>query len=255
MRAVRASRFDRREALRPPPAARPSMLPGAQGSTLKRSFLATMTRQTLQTPLSILFVGLVMIIIMLFADSGAHPGAAPRQQTYPGVTETVDPVYPEPGTPTAPTPTTTQPTGTTSTPAPTRAAPAGSTSTPTAGTPQATSTPTSAPTARPAPTITPAPTAILPTATPTSELVCLPGAPTIITGAGPPRAGFLLLFDGRPVSGGTVEPDGRFSITLIVGNEAPGTYDVVVQVRGTRQVLREITCDVPATPNNVVFTR
>jgi hypothetical protein len=73
--------------------------------------------------------------------------------------------------------------------------------------------------------------------------------PVEISGTGPPRAAYLLYFGQRAVSGGSVGPDGRFRITLVVGSERAGTYTVTVQVRGTKQVLRSFTCLVPeATP-------
>ena len=85
------------------------------------------------------------------------------------------------------------------------------------------------------------------TPTPLGELQCPPGVPVEINGEGPPRAPYLLYFGDRVVSGGSVEPDGRFSIALIVGNEREGTYEVTVRVRGTPQVLRRLTCTVPPT--------
>jgi len=85
------------------------------------------------------------------------------------------------------------------------------------------------------------------TPTPLGELQCPPGVPVEISGEGPPRAPYLLYFGDRVVSGGSVEPDGRFSISLIVGSERDGTYEVTVRVRGTPQVLRQLTCTVPPT--------
>jgi hypothetical protein len=125
----------------------------------------------------------------------------------------------------------------TSTPTPTR------TITPGSGrpaTPSVTRTPIAAPpTAEPIATPTPLPT-------PDNALTCVPGAPVVITGDGPPRAAFLLYFDQRPVSGGSVDPYGRFETTLIVGNERAGVYPVTVRQRGTPHVLRKLTCSVPA---------
>jgi hypothetical protein len=68
----------------------------------------------------------------------------------------------------------------------------------------------------------------------------------LITGQGPPRAAFLLYFGQRVVGGGSVSVSGSFSIPLVVGHERPGSYPVVVRVRGSEQVLRELTCEVPA---------
>jgi hypothetical protein len=70
-----------------------------------------------------------------------------------------------------------------------------------------------------------------------------------ITGQGPPRAAFLLYFGQRVVSGGSISVDGHFSIKLVVGHERPGAYPVTVRIRGTRAVLRELTCEVPAPPS------
>jgi hypothetical protein len=67
----------------------------------------------------------------------------------------------------------------------------------------------------------------------------------LITGQGPPRAAFLLYFGQRVVGGGSVSLNGGFSIPLVVGRERPGTYPVIVRVRGSEQVLRELTCEVP----------
>jgi hypothetical protein len=67
----------------------------------------------------------------------------------------------------------------------------------------------------------------------------------LITGQGPPRAAFLLYFGQRVVGGGSVSVTGSFSIPLVVGRERPGSYPVMVQVRGTEQILRELTCEVP----------
>jgi hypothetical protein len=39
--------------------------------------------------------------------------------------------------------------------------------------------------------------------------------------------------------------NGRFALKLIVGQERAGEYKVTVRVRGTSQVLRQVTCSVP----------
>jgi hypothetical protein len=83
------------------------------------------------------------------------------------------------------------------------------------------------------------------TPTPSNTLVCTPGERVLITGQGPPRAAFLLYFGQRVVGGGSVSITGSFSIPLVVGRERPGTYPVMVRVRGSEQVLRELTCEVP----------
>ena len=127
------------------------------------------------------------------------------------------------------------------------------------GTPTVTPTPTLSPTSltgvatlAPSPTLL-APTAppqqLAPTETPTAipddALICFPGQPLVITGDGPARAAFLVYFGQRVVSGGSVTPSGRFATTLIVGRERAGVYPVTVRVRGTAQVLLEISCAVP----------
>lgn len=96
------------------------------------------------------------------------------------------------------------------------------------------------------------------TATPTIDLnnrVCAPGTTVDISGQGPAKAGFLVYFDDRVVSGGTVRRDGRFDISLVVGNEGEGSYPVEVRVRGTRTVLAEFTCRVPATTPTPIAPR
>jgi hypothetical protein len=69
--------------------------------------------------------------------------------------------------------------------------------------------------------------------------------PIEIAGDGPPRAPLLLYFAERPVGGGSVAPNGRFALKLIVGQERAGEYMVTVRVRGTSRALRQITCAVP----------
>jgi hypothetical protein len=134
-----------------------------------------------------------------------------------------------------------------------------STSTVGVGTPTLTRTPVLSPTSltgvatlapspiQPTPTAVPQPPA--PTETPTvipdDALTCFPGQPLVITGDGPARAAFLVYFGQRVVNGGSVTPSGRFATTLIVGRERAGVYPVTVRVRGTAQVLIEISCAVP----------
>ncbi len=83
------------------------------------------------------------------------------------------------------------------------------------------------------------------TPTPANNLVCTPGEPVEIAGKGRQEAAFLPYFGKRPVSGGSVAEDGRFSITLVVGRERPGPHSVTVRLRSGGDVLRELTCDVP----------
>ncbi|HET9221227.1 MAG TPA: hypothetical protein VFO07_01925 [Roseiflexaceae bacterium] len=100
--------------------------------------------------------------------------------------------------------------------------------------------------ATPLPTTTPAPLQT-PTAipTPSDGVMCPPGAEIVFTGEAPPRTALLLAFEQRIVGGGSADAGGRFRIPLAVGNERPGYYVVKVQVRGTKQVLRQWTCIVP----------
>jgi hypothetical protein len=94
-----------------------------------------------------------------------------------------------------------------------------------------------------APTTPPTPTATLEL---TGNVVCTPGQRLTISGAGPPRAPILLYFGRRIVGGGSVGPDGTFSLPLQVGAERGGDYPVAVRVRGSGQVLTEFMCAVPA---------
>lgn len=80
------------------------------------------------------------------------------------------------------------------------------------------------------------------------RLVCAPNQPVEITGSGPAYAAFLLYFGERAVSGGTVDAEGNFVITLIVGRERPGPHTVSVRLRGDGTQLRELICDVPYPP-------
>ncbi len=67
-----------------------------------------------------------------------------------------------------------------------------------------------------------------------------------ITGTGTPFAPILLYFGQRIVGGGSIDSDGRFSIPLVVGEERNGNYVVRVKVRGSPEIIRELTCTVPA---------
>jgi hypothetical protein len=91
---------------------------------------------------------------------------------------------------------------------------------------------------------------------PDDALTCYPGQPLVISGDGPPRAAFLVYFGQRVVSGGSVAQSGRFATTLIIGRERAGVYPIVVRVRGTSQVLLELSCAVPdVTPTFVPRAR
>ena len=104
--------------------------------------------------------------------------------------------------------------------------------------------------APPPPTDTPAPPppTAPPTATPTPlGPPCAPGAAIAIDGQGLPQAGYLVYFNGRAVTGGTIGRDGRFRAVLVIGQEAPGAYPVVIRLRDApRNVLALFTYTVGA---------
>ena len=202
-----------------------------------------MVRQNIAAPLSVLLAG-VVVIVMLLVGGGPGTSATGRAQTgytaaeltatataltataYAGPSDTAEASATTSATITATTTSTVtnQATGT-------------------AATAGATPTPTLAPTATSPAAL--APPTETPTATPSSELSCVPGVPVEIAGQGPPRTAYLLYFGERAVGGGTVEQDGTFLAKLVVGQERAGTYDVAVRVRGTGQLLRQVSCAVP----------
>jgi hypothetical protein len=233
-----------------------------------------MSRQKKAGTISALFVGLLVLIVLL-ANIDTRVSAIARMQN-PTVTLTpcddnVDDGecsdYRDQLTNTAELATqtaTAMGTSTAGTPTATTTTTAG------VGTPTVTPTPVLSPTSvtgvatlAPSPiqpTPIPTPQQLAPTETPTvipdDALTCFPGQPVVITGDGPARAAFLLYFGQRVVSGGSVTPSGRFATTLIVGNERAGVYPVTVRVRGTAQVLLEISCAVPdVTPTLVPRAR
>ena len=201
-----------------------------------------MQQTSLLTPLSLLASGCVLIVLLITGPQTNSPvEATVRNQAYPAAT-----AYPLPAASTTITPTVAS-TVTTRTVQPTVV--------------QATPTAILRPTANSAVTPT---TVVVPTAmrTPTPPLTrasaptpiaddstrsCLPAVPVTISGDGPANAGFLVVFNQRIVSGGTVRSNGKYSIDLIIGNEAAGTYPVEVRVRGSRQLLTAFTCQVNAT--------
>jgi hypothetical protein len=198
------------------------------------------------SPISVLVAG-VVVIFMLLMGADPQTAATPRaQDDYPAQTATtVAMLTATAGGYVAPT------TQSQATSAPTVGSSNSATSTPTR-TVTATVTPTNTPTLEATATdeveepVPPTATrAVTPTATPSDGLACVPGEPIEIAGEGPPRAAYLLFFGERPVGGGTVEPDGTFLAKLVVGQERAGSYDVTVRVRGTQQVLREVTCAIP----------
>ena len=204
-----------------------------------------MSRQNIAAPLSVLLAGVVVIIMLLLgggpstaATGRAQTGYTPAEQTATASALTATAAYLAPSAQGQPsvTPTTTITAVVTSTVTPQ--------TTNTATVASATPTPTLAPT-EPSPADLAPPTEA-PTATPSNELSCVPGVPVAIAGQGPPHTAYLLYFGERAVGGGTIEQDGTFLAKLIVGQERAGTYDVTVRVRGTGQLLRQVTCAVPA---------
>ena len=201
-----------------------------------------MQRTSLLTPLSLLASGCVLIVLLITGPQTNSPvEATARNQAYPAAT-----AYPLPAASTTITPTVAS-TVTTRTAQPTTVQ----------TTPTATLRPTTnsavTPTVTLAPTVVRTPTPPLTRAnaatpiTDDSSRSCVPAVPVIISGGGPANAGFLVVFNQRIVSGGTVRSNGTYSIDLIIGNEAAGTYPVEVRVRGSRQLLAAFTCQVPAT--------
>lgn len=223
-----------------------------------------MRRTSIWTPLSVIISGAILIALMAFAEpqrgaaqveNPAYPtGTAEAYQTQTATALTATAYAAPSGSPgvRTPTATTRTPTATTRTPTATTRTPTvgtgGSTRTPT-GTPADPNTGGISPTATTTATASPTGEATPGTPTPTPQgnvLTCVPGETVTITGQGPTNAGFLLYFDERIVSGGTVRADGTFAIGLRVGNEAAGRYLVEVRERGNRKLLKVITCDVPA---------
>ncbi len=129
-------------------------------------------------------------------------------------------------------------------------------------TPTDTAIPTETATPFPTDTATPEPTVptltFTPSATPTIGPNCLAERQVRIAGFGPPNTPVLIYFGDRAVGGGVTDRSGNFVITLIMGREAPGLYDVTVRVRGTNQELRppivSIICVVPGTPTATPVT-
>jgi hypothetical protein len=223
------------------------------------------------SPISVLLAG-VIVIILLLASSGANTGAITRRQNgtptwtpcgagdnecidiqdeatanaatatktasgYPAGTSSA---YLPPGQRTSVVTGTSTITSTTGTPA------AGGTLTPTGGTPTLTrSANPGGSTALPSEVTQPDEAIATLSPTPIDAFTCTPGVPIEIAGDGPPRAPLLLYFGERSVGGGSVAANGRFALKLIVGQERAGDYTVTVRVRGTSQVLRQVTCSVP----------
>jgi hypothetical protein len=97
-----------------------------------------------------------------------------------------------------------------------------------------------------APSETRGPTVAQPTSTPVDGAVaCIPGTKVEIKGRGPRSTPLLLYFNGRAVGGGVSDAGGNYRLTLNVGPERAAFYPVEVRVRGTRQLVRQLTCLVP----------
>lgn len=192
-----------------------------------------MPRHNLRSPIGVLVVGLILIW-MLLIRSAQSTSAIGDLQPYPGYPAQTTPTTAANSTAPATLPTTTATTNTLATAIPTAT--------------KATAITTRVPT-RPLANNAPAATPVVPTATAlpvlVSELTCAPGATIEINGESPPRAALLLYFGQRVVGGASADPNGRFVIPLIVGRERAGEYVVTVRVRGTRQLVRELTCIVP----------
>jgi hypothetical protein len=201
-----------------------------------------MSRQNLANPITVLLAGVIVIAMLLVA---ADPRTAANERAQEDTTPTTeDYPYPSPGASASSTVTGTRtPTVTPGTVTPSATATRQTAATPTGQQTALTDT-AATETAELAESDTPTTT---PTATPSNQLACVPGVPVEIAGAGPPRAAYLIYFGDRAVGGGSIEADGTFHARLIVGQERAGDYDVTVRVRGTQQVLRQITCSVPAT--------
>jgi len=95
------------------------------------------------------------------------------------------------------------------------------------------------PTATLTPTLTPVPP------TPTPGPLCIVGEPFEITGRGPASTGLLLLFDKRPVGGGSTDASGRYRLVLRVGNEQSGRHLISIRTRPANELIRQFTCIVP----------
>jgi hypothetical protein len=242
-----------------------------------------MSRHNMTSPISVLLAG-VIVIILLLASSGANTSAITLQRsatstwtpcndddndcidlqdnataTAQSLTETAND-YPPEDTSAAypPSGDTSVVTGTTTvtTTSGTGTAAARGTPTPIRGTPTVAGSPNAGATSSaPGDATQPEEGTATASPTPVDALTCAPGVPVEIAGDAPPRAPLLLYFAERPVGGGSVAPNGRFALKLIVGQERAGEYKVTVRVRGTSQVLRQVTCSVPnATPTPLAST-
>lgn len=220
-----------------------------------------MSRQSLLVPVGVLLIGLLLIGQMLVRPNPRSNAQTTTQTSTQATTQpTTQPTatdYPAPTTQpsTVAYPIATRPSGNNQRPTATGIAQSTRTPIPTLVTTPIPAPPqptvAAPPTDTPPPSATPAPTntpTITPTPTPTPDpnrLSCAPGRDIVITGSGPANAGVLIRFAGRVVGGGSIESTGQFALTLVIGREEPGSHRVTVEVRGTRQVLRSVICDVP----------
>lgn len=122
------------------------------------------------------------------------------------------------------------------------------------GTPTATRTATSqgaSTTSGPTDTSLPTPTPPIPADAPI--LICVPGERVEITGETRPSTPLIVYFDRRAVGGGTSSGTGSYLLRMQIGDEAPGLYLVEVRERGSRALIQQLGCDVPAfTPTATV---
>jgi hypothetical protein len=223
------------------------------GPPAKRGTAEIMLRRSITLPLSVICAGLVVVLLLLAAPSAGTRVAAQDDQAYIYATQTAQAGQSNPYIPPAvtavstasATPGATPPSGQ---PTP---RPGASPAIPTRSVPQF--SPTVAP--APSPTVAPPTLESAPTPTPTpappTALTCESGEPLVVSGFGRPRAGFLVAFDGIAVAGGSVGPDGRFSLTLLVGDVASGAHTVIVTDRDSRGLLLKLTCAATRTPTPV----
>lgn len=79
-------------------------------------------------------------------------------------------------------------------------------------------------------------------------ILCPPGQPTLLSGAGSARSGILLSWDGQVIGGGVVRADGHWQLPVQPAADAPsGDYAVMVTQRDSGQVLATWTCHVDNT--------
>lgn len=142
---------------------------------------------------------------------------------------------------------------------PTATSTATRTTTTTVGSPAAaTSTPTRTAASTAQATVSPAADTSLPTPTPLIPadapiLICVPGERVEIAGETRPNIPLIVYFDQRAVGGGTSTGTGSYLLRMQIGDEAPGLYLVEVRERGSRTLIQQLGCDVPAfTPTATV---